>query len=164
MKVSIGRYRKDDKERKIKIQIDKFDTWNMDHTLALIALPMLKQLKETKHGSPYVKDEDLPEHLRFSETKNYDSQRCFHFYYEDGKDDLVHERWDWVMGEMIFAMEQIVKDDDSEFYIHPAVDGCESFQDHLNKIVVKEKELKAYHDRIDNGLRLFGTYYKGLWD
>src|SRR6056300_1710880 len=33
------------RDRKIKIRIDKYDTWAMDHTLALIALPMLKQLK-----------------------------------------------------------------------------------------------------------------------
>ena len=47
-------------KRKIEVRIDKYDTWNMDNTLAHIILPMLKQLKETKHGSPLVDDEDLP--------------------------------------------------------------------------------------------------------
>ena len=27
------------------VKIDKWDTWSMDHTLGLIVLPMLKQLK-----------------------------------------------------------------------------------------------------------------------
>ena len=53
MKIKIGPY-KNKGERKIDIQIDRYDTWNMDHTLALIVLPMLKQLKKEKHGSPMV--------------------------------------------------------------------------------------------------------------
>src|SRR5210317_1360023 len=48
----------DQKDRNIKIQIDRYDTWSMDHTLALLVVPMLKQLKETKHGAPYVDVED----------------------------------------------------------------------------------------------------------
>ena len=36
----------------ISIKIHDYDTWSMDHTLAHIILPMLKQLKETKHGHP----------------------------------------------------------------------------------------------------------------
>lgn len=35
------------------IKIDKYDTWGMDTTLAMIVVPMLKQLKATKHGVPY---------------------------------------------------------------------------------------------------------------
>ena len=48
MKVYIGPYKEDDSPRKESIHIHDYDTWNMDHTLALIALPMLKQLKETE--------------------------------------------------------------------------------------------------------------------
>ena len=51
-------------QRKIKIHIDDYDTWSMDHTLALIILPMLKQLKATKHGSCFVNDEDVPIHMQ----------------------------------------------------------------------------------------------------
>ena len=66
-------------ERKVKVRIDEYDTWSMDHTLAYIILPMLKQLKETKHGSPLVDDEDVPEHMR-----------------HDG-DNWIHYKWDWVI-------------------------------------------------------------------
>lgn len=38
--------------QKISVKIDKWDTWSMDHTLAHIILPMLKQLKATNHGYP----------------------------------------------------------------------------------------------------------------
>ena len=47
------------RKRKQKIHIDYWDTWNMNDTLALIILPMLKQLKETKHGSGQVDLEDV---------------------------------------------------------------------------------------------------------
>ncbi len=36
----------------IKVRIDRWDTWSMDHTLAPIILPMLVQLKATTHGHP----------------------------------------------------------------------------------------------------------------
>ena len=49
MKVRIGPYRKN---RAFNIEIEPFDTWSMDHTLAPIILPMLIQLKATQHGHP----------------------------------------------------------------------------------------------------------------
>ena len=42
----------DRRKQKVSIRIDKHDTWSMDHTLAPIILPMLKQLKATNHGYP----------------------------------------------------------------------------------------------------------------
>jgi hypothetical protein len=94
MKVYIGRYPKDSsKERKVDIRIDKWDTWNMDTTLALIVVPMLKQLKDKKHGAPFVDMEDVPEHLRSEKIDDCDV------------DEKHFERWDWVMDEMIFAFE-----------------------------------------------------------
>ena len=64
MKVFIGPYPEGDEVRKVEIEIHKYDSWNADHTLALIALPLIKQLKETKHGSALVDDEDVPEDIR----------------------------------------------------------------------------------------------------
>ena len=88
----------DRKKRTEKVRIDDYDTWSMDHTLAPIILPMLKQLKETKHGSPWTDDEDVPEELRSTSAPpkkdEYDT------------DDNHFLRWDWVMGEMIWAFEQ----------------------------------------------------------
>jgi len=57
MKAIIGPYPDDDTKRVETILLDPYDTWNMDHTLALIIVPMLKQLKATKHGAPCVDDE-----------------------------------------------------------------------------------------------------------
>lgn len=61
MKVKIGPYVKTNwikqmfgirDSQKVEVQIDPWDTWSMDHTLAVIILPMLVQLKATKHGYP----------------------------------------------------------------------------------------------------------------
>ena len=79
------------------VKIDRWDTWNMDHTLAEIVLPMLKQLKATKHGSALVDLEDVPEELRGTSTPDYDDQLTFDFYKEASEEkdvdyELVHKR------------------------------------------------------------------------
>ena len=68
MKISIGKYPKNGKQRK-SIKIDPWDTWNMDHTLAEIILPMLKQLRKTQLGAPYT-DDDVPEEIRSTNAKS----------------------------------------------------------------------------------------------
>jgi hypothetical protein len=136
-------------KRKVKIHIDPYDTWNMDHTLALIILPMLKQLQEKRHGSPMVHPEDVPENLRASTHQHYDDQKCFDWYTEDPVENLVHVRWEWVMNEMIWTFEQLV-DKDSDFKF---------FEKGFDSV-----EYTKHHARVDNGLKLFGKYYEGLWD
>lgn len=154
MNVLIGPYT-DDTARQIDIRIDPFDTWSMDHTLALIIVPMLKQLKATTHGAPYVEDIDVPEHLRSTAAPPL----------ENGwdVDDNHFKRWDWVLDEMIWAMEQIVKDDESEFYDHSNVDNT-SLKSWVDTMKIDRAGLQAYHERVQNGCRLFGVYFQSLWD
>ena len=69
MFVRLGRYANEEDdletfERDKDIVIHPYDTWSMDHTLALIIVPMLKQLKETKHGAPNVDASDVPMYLK----------------------------------------------------------------------------------------------------
>lgn len=172
------------KKRKVKIRIDKYDTWSMDRTLALIILPMLKQLKEKKHGSPMVDMEDVPEHMRVTDTEDYDDQRCFDFYRDEElcKQNVkcdIHDRWDWVMSEMIWAFEQLQPDVDWEEQYFSGVSDLKfkksekeyngekvyEMVDGPNHTRITDYEgLRKHQDRIDNGLRLFGRYFQGLWD
>lgn len=138
------------------VKIDKYDTWSMDHTLAYIILPMLKQLKATKHGSPITDLEDVPAHLHPavapSAANNYD-------------DDSVHVRWEWVMDEMIWAFEQELTDDEeASFFNHDNVDRSANMQTQIGQIKMDAEGLKAHHERKQNAFRLFGKYYQGLWD
>lgn len=152
------------KKRKVQVRIDRWDTWSMDNTLALIILPMLKQLKASKHGSPLVADEDVPEHLRSTaappKQNNYDT------------DDLHHDRWEWVLDEMIFAFNSLV-DDSWEEQFHSG-DGVglvfKKLENGMSEMVSTGTRTydfegrKEYQKRISNGFRLFGTYFQSLWD
>lgn len=176
------------KSRTVKIRIDNYDVWNMDRTLALIILPMLKQLKEKKHGSQIVDLEDVPEHLQYSTTEDYDSQLTLDFYKEyeikEGEAD-IHARWDWVLNEMIWAFEQHQPDCDWEqqyytgeadwrwkrintTYPNPLTGKEEGMSQMIegpnHTMKVDYEGLKKHRDRITNGFRLFGKYYQGLWD
>jgi hypothetical protein len=155
------------------VKIDYWDTWSMDNTLAPIILPMLKQLRETKQGSPFVDLEDVPEHLRTTGTQEYDEQSVFDFYKEDKSydDDYpnIHSRWEWVLDEMIWAFEQKADDDaEAQFFDHSECDDEKKPWDndgnYVSKLKVDWDGLKAWQKRKENGFRLFGKYYEGLWD
>jgi hypothetical protein len=143
------------------VKIDRWDTWSMDHTLAHIILPMLKQLDKEKHGAPYTDDEDVPEYLRSHMAQPKEN--------EWDTDSLHFMRWDWIIAEMIWAFEQELKDDDeSQFYDHSEC-GDEKFPwdkdgQYISKIKVDEKGLEAHQKRKANGFKLFGKYYQNLWD
>jgi len=169
----------DRKQRKVKIRVDPWDTWGMDHTLGLIILPMLKQLKETRHGSPFVDDEDVPEHLRSYAAKPLTKEEQDQGY----PDNNHHERWDFVLDEMIWAFETSQDDDWEEQFQsgeHDMLDipvdenGNEVPEDeakffemvegpnHTFKIDFDARQV--YVDRMRNGFRLMGVYWQGLWD
>jgi hypothetical protein len=92
-------------EQTVKVRIDSWDTWSMDETLAPIILPMLKQLKETKHGAPWTAVEDVPTHLRPT------AEEVLEYTKDATTDEHFFERWDWVLDEMIHAFEQKCTDD-----------------------------------------------------
>ena len=165
------------------IKIDHWDTWSMDHTLADIILPMLKQLRDTKHGSPIVEDEDVPEELRLVTHEDWSPQFTLDLDNpeEYGKDswDLTHRRWEWVLNEMIFAFEHKVDDTWENSFSTGEHDmihvPCEWYEDGKPKLYSIEKGpndtyvcdydgMRKVYDRMTNGFRLFGKYYQGLWD
>lgn len=138
------------------VKIDRYDTWSMDYTLSKIVLPMLKQLKETKHGSPNTDDDDVPDHLKSINSKKVS---------EYDVDENHFARWDWVLGEMIWAFEQNVDtNSEDQFYDHSQVDKKSSFTEQISKIKIDHDGLSAHSERKANGFRLFGKYYQGLWD
>ena len=157
MKVNIGNYPENDNPRQIEITIDEYDTWSMDHTLALLIVPMLKQLKSTKHGAPFIDDEYVPEHLRSTSAAPKEN--------EWDTDTNHFKRWDYVIDEMIWAMEQIVDDDsDSKFYDHSEVNEEADIMEQVAKIKCDYAALQKHHERIANGTKLFGIFFQSLWD
>lgn len=156
----------DKKKRKVYVHIDRWDTWNMDTTLAFIIHPMLVKLKNEKHGSPSVDDEDVPDHLKSTaapaKEHDYDT------------DDNHHLRWEWVLDEMIFAFESKLNPDweyqftkgeyDYDFEVIDENGTSQLVEGPAHTAVTDWDAKRAYGKRIENGFRLFGKYYQGLWD
>ena len=141
-------------EPKISVKIHNYDTWSMDHTLAPIIVPMLKQLKETKHGSPLVDDEDVPEEYRSINAPPKED--------EYGIDENHHKRWEWVLSEMIWAFEQKNRDNWESDYYQYEDDPKETFG--VKLVWEDDAGRKAHQERMSNGFKLFGKYYEALWD
>ena len=153
------------------VKIDYWDTWSMDHTLAEIVLPMLKQLKATKHGAPFVDDEDVPEHLRSTAAPPKEN--------EWDTDSNHFLRWDWALDEMIFAFECKVDDSWQDQFRSGEIDWksepC-AWDDNGKPTMYRQVDgpnhtyqcdydgMQKVQDRISNGFRLFGKYYEALWD
>lgn len=149
------------------VKIDKWDTWSMDYTLSYIILPMLKQLKETKHGAPFVEDEDVPEELKSTSAPPKENEWDI--------DGNHFKRWDYVLDEMIFAFEHKVDDDwenefssgefDMKFVKCKDNPDLSTMEEGPNHTYVTDYEgIRKIHERMKNGFRLFGKYYEGLWD
>ena len=157
------------------VRIDRWDTWSMDHTLGQIALPMLRQLQRTKHGSPMVDDEDVPDHLKSTAAPPREN--------EWDTDGNHHARWEWVMAEMIFAFENHLDDSWEDAFRSGEIDtvwvpvdrdGNEVPRGQHRYFEAKDGPnytyqcdydgMRVVQARIDNGFRLFGKYYRGLWD
>jgi len=152
------------------VKIDRYDTWSMDHTLADIILPMLKQLNTEKHGAPIVADEDVPMELQSWTSPAKDE------YDVDGHH---FARWEWVMNEMIFAFESKVNDGWQEKFYSGVSDmksvPCEwdadgkpilyTFEEGPNHTYKCDYDgIAEVQKRITNGYRLFGKYFEALWD
>ena len=157
------------------VKIDRWDTWSMDHSLAHIILPMLRQLRSTSHGAPNVDDADVPEELKSSSAQPKENE-----YDTDGNH---FKRWEWTLSEMIFAFECKLDPSWQEVFSSGEIDKISIPIDHAGNEVPKKNAklfqwkdgpnhtykcdyegMRVVEDRIQNGFRLFGRYYQNLWD
>lgn len=156
------------RQRKEKVRIDYYDSWGADHTIALIAHPLLVQLRESKHGTPATEAVDLPEGFDTSDDKHYNgtySQRA----------------WDYILGEIIWALHEVANEYPGKEEYHfnsdqlkmesvPLENGLSEIKMNYQKdpskppYYVDRKGEEEYEKRIDNGLRLLGKYFRNLWD
>lgn len=148
----------DKRRRQVYVHIDNYDVWNMDCTLRLIIGPMFKKLKEIKHGSGMIEDEDVPEELR--STAPGAREGC-----EDWDSDKnLHLRYDWVIDELIWAFNHDVEEVRASFYDHSGVDKSAGINTQIHQMRVDREGLEAYETRLQNAYRLFGKYYQTFWD
>lgn len=175
MEVKIKRWKtntKDDPHRKgsvkkCEVKVEYGDDWSADWTIAQIAAPLLVQLQQKKQGAPLVDDEDVPEELR--------STSCAPKENVWDIDDNHFKRWDWALSEMIFAMQEIANDNENEpemfKHIGDVVFGEVNEETGLGPILSTGVEIipemeepnRHYQERVQNGCRLFGKYFRNLW-
>ena len=177
MKVKIGPYPNGKRKRKIDVHIDRYDTYGMDHTLALIILPMLIQLRATKHG--------IPHEFAAVGGEDYDSQDSFDFYKQTHDESFGKgcDRWDEVLDKMIWSFQQVIDEDYDSKYHHGEVDFefKELTEKIYNPLTGKDEAAceminrnknhwydhighREHEDRIQEGIELFGKYFRNLWD
>lgn len=157
MKVNIGPYEGED--RIIEIEIDNYDTWNLDHTFSLIAIPLLEKYKED-----VLKDRFIP-----SGNGNV-------HYLPDDDDEAEEKNNEWIeiIDKMIYAFKGVV--DNPDFIVdYDSISHEEAKEKGYDLIDVEDlglditpfyvdREAQRIHDsRVREGLELFGKYFQHLW-
>jgi hypothetical protein len=131
------------REQKINVRIDDWDTWSADVTLSHIIYPLLLKIKEDKFGTPYTDREDAPDDVIYDDNiEDNDWDRPFNAM-----------RWHYILNEMIFAFDKI-RDDEWDLEIYERHQGW-------SEEATSERD--DVQKRINNGLRLFAKYYQSLW-
>jgi hypothetical protein len=132
----------------------------MDHTLALIILPMLQKLKTQKHGYGFIDNKDVPKELRSTAPGARTGIKNKWDW-----DNYAEARYSWMLDELIWTFEQLANDDnESQFYDHTESNKEKNFNKSIQKLTVDRAGLELHQKRIENGLRLFGKYFRTLWD
>lgn len=173
MKVEIKRWKTNTKQepcrrgsiKKCEVILDKEDTWNMDFTVATIVAPLIKQLRETKHSYAAIDKEDVPQELH----QTYGTQG-------EHTEKYSVQAYEWVLNEIEWAMNEISNENKNEPPHHTKTGTMEFGEIDPKKgtgpLIFNGWEStpesiaanKAYHERIQNGCRLFGLHLMALWD
>jgi len=153
------------RKRRVKIHIDSFDIWSMNNTLALIIIPMLKQLQASKNGYP----------SEFVDEQEYSPQASFVAEGFQLKKDAGYEIWSKTLDKMIWSFEQTLDDNWEDQYYTGVTDlqwaaptegnnYTALVYGPLHTSVCDYAGMKKHNDRIQEGYELFGKYYQSLWD
>jgi hypothetical protein len=153
-------------ERRVNVKIHYYDSWDAYVTLGHIILPVLKQLAQTKHGSPYVDDADVPDELKSTSAPPKKDEYDI--------DDNHHKRWEWILDEIIWAFEQLHTDWEDQYWkVKPKLDLSHRSEDEGKEVIPVRWEvegvcdwdgMKMHKERMERGFLFFGKYYQCLWD
>lgn len=147
------------RKRKIKIKLYEWDTWNLDSTMALIMIPCLEQLKETKHGIP----SSMFESTEVDQNGNPTELSMA----------LAKETWNEVLDHMIWSLKQCLDEEYEAFQIVKGEIDIKDYPEDEGKACVPlrwgvEPQTNwdayfAYHEQIQVGLNYIGKYWRNLW-
>ena len=151
-------------KRKVKITVHRYDAWNADHTLSLLILPVLKELRDQKIGVPGMMFDENEIKEKYGVESELDlSKEDQEKYWNESV-----AKWKLILDKIIWSHEQVIRDDDdfSDFHIEGKFEESELWKDlglGDKQPVVNWEAREAYEEHIREGLRLFGEYYQALW-
>lgn len=157
----------ENRKRRIKIKIHKYDSWNADETFSLIIVPVLKQLKQTKHGIPSSILHEV------GQEKNVGMNSPSSVEAENLVFEEAERRWDEIMDKMIWAFEQNITDWEEQYWKErPEMDfeKMAKNEDGHMEVVWKTHGVhdteghKKHYAKMEEGFLLFGKHFKDLWD
>ena len=165
MKVHLGNYRKN---RKVKVEIDSWDTWSLDTTLAEIIHPALIKFKEERQKMPGVPSCFFHDDDPVDENGNHNHEAL----------ELASKRYDDFLDDCIWAFGEIKDDRPGEKQFHVTKpEYAHLSEDELLDINFKKKKnnkwistsdfdregFNNYHKRLQSVLTRFGENFQTLW-
>lgn len=125
------------RKRKVKVKIDYWDTWNCDNTISLIIYPLLVEFAKDSQSTAAVDKADVPEelHSTYGDPDGYSPSDLY-----------SSEAWEYVLKEMIFALDP---DWDDKYGF-----GAEDYT---------HDKYMEYSKRQQRGHELFGKYLSHIW-
>jgi len=123
---------------------DESETWSLDYTVARFIIPRLKFFRDNLHGHPDRTPSGKP---------------------------LTFEGWQEIIDKMIFSFEHIADESwEDKFYMpDPDIPEDAPMFDENGQYIsrLKDFDKKGYmavQKKIDEGIKLFGLYFRHLWN
>lgn len=140
MKAIIEEYNIDGSPRKTDITIDRWDTWSLDYTLAMIIHPALVAFRANHCGYP---GSITPEEwIDILDKMIYAFGSILNYY--ELESEYISGEPDWI--------------------ITPNEDGGETWEVGPDDTwTVNTEKMKELNTKIQDGLDLFAKYYRDLW-
>ena len=159
MRVKIGNYRsaRAKKPRITNIQVHPWDTYSADVTLGMIIHPVLVAYKEDIVEKGAVPS-DFLRTVDVSDMTDEEAQTLHDQLYKEGM-----QKWSKVLDSMIWSFEQVKDDYVGEEKFLTIRDENADVTDIANRYDIDDDGLNDYYEKIDEGLQLFGRYYRSLW-
>ena len=123
--------------RKIKIKVHDYDVWNADYTMAELIYHVLLKYKDDPNAFLTVDKVDAPEGMK------------------------RQQRYEYVIDEMIWTFDCLRTGDYMDQYIVDEVEDESAFMG--IRVNLDKDKMDEIEQRIENGLRLFGKYFRALW-
>lgn len=159
MRVKIGNYKTEraKKPRIESVQVHPWDTFSADHTLALVIYPVLVAYKNDIIEKGSVPS-DFLKTVDVSDKTEEEAQKLHDQMYAEGI-----KFWTETLDKMIWSFNEIKDDYIGEEKFLTIRDENADVTDIANRYDIDENGLSDYYEKIDEGLQLFGRYYRSLW-